>query len=73
MGLASQMLCFLYVDSIGGFELDETSKANIKRCKGNGKDISAKDIENGNIMSAGAVMLGFGALLGSVIKFYFLK
>jgi hypothetical protein len=34
---------------------------------------SQLDIQNGNILSAGGVMLGYGALLGSVIKFYYLK
>ena len=71
MALASQMAVFLYVDSIHGFELDKTSIANIEKCSG--KAPSTKDIMNGNILSAGVVMLGFGALLGSIIKFYYLK
>ena len=71
LALVSQMAVFLYVESIDGFDLDETSQTNIAKCSGSTP--SLKDVENGNILSAGAVLLGFGALIGTIIRFYYLK
>jgi hypothetical protein len=63
----AQTLVFLYVDSLGGFDIPANLAANIQLCSG--QPVIKSDVMSQNFTSAGAVTIAIGAFAGVVYRY----
>ena len=63
------ILDYFYVDSIGGFTINQKYIENIETCKGGKVISSSHDVKTGNLHAIGMIMFSAGAYFGTVLKY----